>query len=44
MPSNAIIIGSGIGGLAAAARLAVKGYEVEVIEKNSYPGGKLSQI
>lgn len=40
--SKAIVIGSGIGGLAIAIRLAVKGHEVVVFEKNSYPGGKLS--
>jgi phytoene desaturase len=40
--SKAIVIGSGIGGLAIAIRLAVKGYAVEVFEKNSFPGGKLS--
>ncbi len=39
-----IVIGSGIGGLAAAIRLALKGYEVEVYESNPYPGGKLSEI
>jgi phytoene desaturase len=39
---KAIIIGSGVAGLATAIRLAVKGYEVTVYEKNSYPGGKLS--
>lgn len=42
MPLNAVIVGSGIGGLAAAIRLAVKGYSVDVFEKNNYPGGKLS--
>ena len=40
---NGIVIGSGIGGLAAAIRLARKGYEVSVFEANSYPGGKLSE-
>lgn len=40
--SKAIIIGSGVGGLAVAIRLALKGYEVKVFEKNNYPGGKLS--
>lgn len=29
-------------GLAAAIRLAIKGFDVTVYEKNSYPGGKLS--
>lgn len=38
---HASIIGSGIGGLAVAIRLAVKGYEVTVFEKNDQPGGKL---
>jgi phytoene desaturase len=41
---TAIIIGAGIAGIATAIRLAVKGYEVEVFEANSYPGGKLSEI
>jgi len=38
------IIGAGIGGLATAIRLAVKGHQVTVFEANSYPGGKLSEI
>jgi phytoene desaturase len=38
------IIGAGIGGIATAIRLANKGYEVEVFEANSYPGGKLSSF
>ena len=41
---KAIIIGTGIAGLASAVRLAIKGYSVEVYEANSYPGGKLSEI
>lgn len=41
---KAIIIGSGIGGIATAIRLAVKGYQVEVFEANAYAGGKLSEI
>ena len=44
MPSKALIIGSGIAGIAASIRLALKGYQVEVFEANSYPGGKLSEI
>lgn len=40
--SKAIVIGSGVGGLAAAIRLSLLGYAVTVFEKNSYPGGKLS--
>jgi len=38
------VLGSGISGLAASIRLAVAGYEVEVFEANSYPGGKLSSF
>ncbi|WP_144607534.1 1-hydroxycarotenoid 3,4-desaturase CrtD [Algoriphagus algorifonticola] len=44
MSKKAIIIGSGIAGLASSVRLAAKGFEVEVFEANSYPGGKLSEI
>lgn len=44
MGKKALIIGSGIAGLAASIRLAVKGYEVAVFEANAYPGGKLSQV
>ena len=45
MPSKkAFVIGAGIAGIAAAIRLAVKGYAVEVFEANSYPGGKLSEF
>lgn len=44
MVKKAIIIGSGIAGIASSIRLALKGYEVEVFEANEYPGGKLSEI
>ncbi|MDN3204285.1 1-hydroxycarotenoid 3,4-desaturase CrtD [Algoriphagus sediminis] len=44
MSQKALIIGSGIAGIASAIRLAVKGFQVEVFEANDYPGGKLSQI
>ncbi len=41
---NAIIIGAGIAGLAAAIRLQLQGFIVNVYEQNSYPGGKLSDF
>ena len=39
-----IVIGAGIGGLATGLRLAKKGYEVTILEKNSKAGGRLNQI
>ena len=39
-----IIIGAGIAGLAASIRLSIKGFQVDVFEANSYPGGKLTEI
>ncbi len=39
--SRAIVIGSGIAGLASALRLRAKGFEVLVFEANSHAGGKL---
>ena len=39
-----IIIGSGIGGLASAIRMAIKGYNVTVVEKSEGPGGKIAEI
>ena len=37
----AIIIGAGVAGLATSIRLACQGYQVQVFEKNAFPGGKL---
>ena len=44
MTKNVGIIGAGIGGLALSIRLAHQGFKVTVFEKNSYPGGKLSEL
>jgi len=41
---KASIIGSGIGGLALAIRLRLKGYKVVVFEANSSYGGKAAEI
>lgn len=38
------VIGSGVAGLAAAIRLKVNGYDVEVFEKNPIVGGRMSVI
>jgi phytoene desaturase len=42
LTKTAIIIGSGIAGIATSIRLACQGYAVTVFEKNAYLGGKLS--
>jgi len=44
MNKTAVIIGSGVAGLATAIRLRLIGFEVSVFEKNSFPGGKLSDF
>jgi phytoene desaturase len=38
--ARAVVIGSGLGGLAAAVRLGARGYEVTVLEKLDKPGGR----
>lgn len=38
------VIGSGLGGLSAAIRLAIRGFEVKVFEKSGKPGGKAGTI
>lgn len=42
--SKIVIVGAGVGGLTAAARLAHAGYQVEVVEKGSGPGGRCGRI
>ena len=39
-----LVIGAGIGGLSAAIRLQNVGYQVEIYEKNTVPGGKDASI
>ena len=41
---RALVIGSGIAGIATSLRLRKKGYEVDVFEANNYPGGKLTSF
>ena len=38
-----VVIGAGMGGMAAAARLRVKGHDVLVLEQSQQPGGKLAR-
>ena len=44
MSKKVIVIGAGMGGLSAAIRLQVEGYQVEIYEKEAIPGGKMHQI
>jgi diapolycopene oxygenase len=44
MTKKAVVIGAGIAGLAVSIRLIIKGYAVQVLESNSYPGGKLTHF
>lgn len=44
MKHSILVVGAGIGGLATALRLAQKGYQVQVIEKNGQAGGRLNQL
>lgn len=41
---SVIVIGAGIGGMAAATHLARRGLDVTVLEKNSRPGGRCDQF
>jgi phytoene desaturase len=42
--NRVVVIGSGLGGLAAACTLAARGYAVTVCEKNAWVGGKAAVI
>jgi phytoene desaturase len=44
MSENAVVIGAGLGGLAAASLLAAQGYTVDLFEQNDQPGGKMQQF
>lgn len=44
MEKEVLVVGAGLGGLTTALRLAKKGYDVEIIEKNNQAGGRLNQI
>jgi 1-hydroxycarotenoid 3,4-desaturase len=39
-----IVVGAGMGGLAAAIRLAASGFAVTVVERRQQPGGKLREV
>jgi phytoene desaturase len=41
---NVLVIGAGVGGIAAAARLAREGCTVTILEKNELPGGRCGRM
>jgi phytoene desaturase len=42
--TTALVVGAGVGGIAAAARLARSGYRVTVVEKTAQPGGRCGRL
>lgn len=44
MKKDVLIVGAGLGGLTTALRLATKGYQVTMLERNAQAGGRLNQI
>ena len=42
--SRVVVVGAGVGGLSAAARLAARGHEVTVCEQADVVGGKLGRL
>src|SRR6266498_3135309 len=43
-PTSVIVIGAGVGGIAAATHLAQRGLKVTVLEKNSHAGGRCDRF
>ncbi len=41
---KALIVGTGLGAMTSALRLASRGYKVEMVEKYHQPGGRLNQL
>lgn len=42
--TKVVVIGAGMGGLAAAARLAARGLDVVVLDRANAPGGKMREV
>lgn len=41
---SVLVVGAGLGGLSAAISLRAEGFDVEIVEKNEKPGGKLNFV
>ena len=44
MRHRIVVVGGGLGGLVSAARLAHRGYSVDLFEQNDYVGGKMGRL
>jgi len=44
MLKKVAVVGAGVAGLSCAIRLQKDGYDVEIFEKDSFPGGKMNTI
>ena len=44
MTKSVIVIGGGLGGIAAAIRMAQSGFNVKLFEQNNHIGGKVNRL
>ena len=44
MTGRAVVVGAGLGGLSAACHLRARGWDVEVVERGTEPGGRAGRI
>ncbi|HEX2384263.1 MAG TPA: phytoene desaturase family protein [Acidimicrobiales bacterium] len=44
MSDRAVVVGAGLGGLSAACHLRARGWEVDVVERASQPGGRAGRV